>query len=552
MKRRAFGGIHPFSALRGRSLQPVMGGGLVLVAEHDETTAEGVRRELALAGHEVVVVESGVDAIAELHGAHFDVLVIERGSRGRSVFDVLAAAEHLSPETVTIVTAEEPSLETALTCIRAGAFDFLVKPLRGCAVAVARALEHRRLKATTDLYRASEAIFRNQDPEKLPGTIVEVAARVMEAEEVALALAGDGDVLTTVHARAVSGEGARAAREGTDALASRACALGRPLLLPEDCSRLEGLDLERGSVRSTIVYPMYAGDRRVGALVLSRITDPRPFRRADVERAGVIAAQALLAVDNAALVRRMLQAERLASIGELAAGVAHEINNPLTYMLVSINDARERIDELSAQLATHAARELRAATRPIEEALADADEGAKRIAEIASDLRTLAHAQSGRRETVDLNAAIRSALRITASQTREVARIETHLCDDAFVVGHAGRLSQVFVNLVVNAAQAAAGTSENPVLISVRTERIADHVVATVSDTGPGIAPEHQGRLFEPFFTTKGPSSGTGLGLAVTRTIVAEHGGSITVESAPGAGATFRVALLAQQSRRAA
>jgi two-component system, NtrC family, sensor kinase len=516
--------------------------GLILIADHDEAGVEPARVRLRAAGYDVVVVGDGAAAIAELHRVELDIAFVELALPGRGGLDVLAAAHHLSPDTEVVILEGRADLATALECIRRGAFDLLAKPLDldALMLTVARGIERRSLRATTKLFRASQEILRTQDPAQLPATIVELAARVLEADDVSLALADAGGRMRSAQTHTMSPETRAAADDEVgEAVALRAAELGQPLLLPEDADsgRLPGLELQR--VRSCIVFPLASGERRVGVLTLARVSDHRPYRRVDLERTGILASHALLAVENAALMHRTVEAERLATVGNLAAGVAHEINNPLTYVSVSASDALERIELLRKRAEAESA-ELAAwlvpAVHEVEEALRDVSEGAQRIAAIARDLRALARPENTARESLDLSEVIRSALRVSAAQLRARATVTQDLVEGALVRADEGRLVQVFINLMVNAVQAA--EARGAVAIHLATIRVADRVIATVHDDGPGIAPEHLTRIFQPFFSTKA-TGGTGLGLSVSQSIVAEHGGTITVSCEPGQGAKF-------------
>ncbi|HET7232490.1 MAG TPA: PAS domain S-box protein [Longimicrobium sp.] len=227
--------------------------------------------------------------------------------------------------------------------------------------------------------------------------------------------------------------------------------------------------------------------------------------------------------------QRLRRAERLASLGTLVSGVAHELNNPLgaivgftQLLLMDERPPRER-DDLATIL-----RE------------------AERMAKIVSDLRLLGRGtqtEARTREPVDLNDIVRHVLRsrVYTLRTRNVQVREELANVLPPVAGDQGQLEQVVLNLVVNAEQAVAGRGERR--ISVSTHAAGGAVSLRVSDTGQGIAPELQERIFDPFFTTKAPGEGTGLGLSVVNRIVAEHGGEIRVESAPGRGTTFVIDL---------
>jgi PAS domain S-box-containing protein len=234
--------------------------------------------------------------------------------------------------------------------------------------------------------------------------------------------------------------------------------------------------------------------------------------------------------------RRAEEASRLAALGTLAAGVAHEINNPLSYVVANVAHVRDRAAALAPGVDPA---ELR---HEVIDPLAEAEEGARRVRDIVRQLRAFAgpDAQVG---PVDPARALRAALSMAQNEIRQRARAVTEIAETPPVLGLENRLTQVFLNLLVNAAQAIpegrGGTNE--VRATLRAE--GDSVVAEVSDTGAGMTAETRARVFEPFFTTKGPGSGVGLGLAISHSIVVGMGGRIEVESEPGAGSRFRVVL---------
>jgi PAS domain S-box-containing protein len=222
-------------------------------------------------------------------------------------------------------------------------------------------------------------------------------------------------------------------------------------------------------------------------------------------------------------------AERMATMGTLTASVAHEINNPLTYAVSNV----ELLEGALARGETLGAEE-RAMLR-------DVHEGLVRIRDIVSGLRSLTRVDASRRVPVDLVAVIEQALRISGAELRQRARVETHLPSTPLrVLGDEGRLSQVLVNLLVNATQALRGSPGSHV-VQVALAREGADAVLDVIDDGPGIPAEIQARIFEPFYTTKPVGEGTGLGLAVCREIIGSLGGTIEVASAPGEGTRFRV-----------
>ncbi len=255
---------------------------------------------------------------------------------------------------------------------------------------------------------------------------------------------------------------------------------------------------------------------------------------------------------------RLVQADRLATVGMLAAGVAHEINNPAAFMLLGL-------DVLARSLAGPAVKMPPEVGEQVKQLVSDLRETGRRIVDIARDMRLFASppvAQGGRRTLVDVARTIESALTITRAQIVEKAELEVDIAADLPLVAmEDGRLGQVMVNLLVNAAQAIAearatrgGTSGDRVRISATSN---DHkITVVVEDTGVGIRRDVLDRVFTPFFTTKNPEVGTGLGLAISKQIVDAAGGEITAESPgtlgdPPAGSRFVITLPAHTPENA-
>jgi signal transduction histidine kinase len=273
---------------------------------------------------------------------------------------------------------------------------------------------------------------------------------------------------------------------------------------------------------------------------------------------------------------QLVQAERLAAVGELAAGIAHEVNNPVNYALNSMKVLRSYVEDVrtvaagfaalsgeSPEALTQKLRELEALRAELGfdenvEALAElgeiVTEGLERTSRLVGDLRDFAAPGDRRSADVDVARSLRSTLQLVRHVFAEagVALEDSIAPDLAPVEGDARALNQVFLNLLKNAAEAFEGR-RGRVQVCARPE--GGTIVVEIRDDGPGIAPEIQARLFEPFFTTKPAGRGTGLGLSISQRIVSEHGGRIEIESAPGSGTCVRVWLptrdAAQQARSA-
>jgi signal transduction histidine kinase len=260
---------------------------------------------------------------------------------------------------------------------------------------------------------------------------------------------------------------------------------------------------------------------------------------------------------------RLLQTEKLASIGQLAAGVAHEINNPVGYIKSNLNVMKDYGNDLTRLLTAYLRLKemvrndaepdkgmarllddiagiradidlgyiLEDCPNVIEESL----EGIERVIGIVSDLKNFAHLDGDEFEAADINSGLESTLNIAWNELKYKAKVVREFHSLPEVWCYPQRLNQVFMNILVNAAQAI----EDKGTIRISTRPAEDHVEVEISDNGRGIAPEVLDRIFDPFFTTKQVGKGTGLGLSVAYNIIKNHQGSIEVDSEPRKGTTF-------------
>jgi signal transduction histidine kinase len=261
---------------------------------------------------------------------------------------------------------------------------------------------------------------------------------------------------------------------------------------------------------------------------------------------------------------QLLQSEKMASLGQLAAGVAHEINNPIGFVTSNLGTLRRYAEQLIKLRATYEeavgclaedspVRLAIAAAREVAEAdfleadvlsvIAESSEGVTRVRRIVQDLKTFSHTGPAEWQWIDLNACLDSTLSIANNEIKYNAQVVREYGVVPEVECMASQLNQVFLNLLVNAAQAIVGHGT----ITLRTGSDAGNAWVEIEDTGSGIPAENLKRIFDPFFTTKPVGQGTGLGLSISYGIVRKHNGSIEVRSTPGQGSTFRVTVPLQQ-----
>lgn len=245
---------------------------------------------------------------------------------------------------------------------------------------------------------------------------------------------------------------------------------------------------------------------------------------------------------------RMIQMDRLAAVGTLAAGVVHEINNPLTYIASGVEFVKSCVDDLDAysreNLDEQAYHQVQKHLEDSRTWIQTIDEGAQRIHKIVGDMQVYFHPNPPPEERVfSIKEVLDMAVRMTRGEVTKKAQFKVEIKTQAQICSNQTKLSQVFVNLIVNAMHAMKPLEDRRHQLRIYAYDEDDRVIITFSDTGEGMSPEVQRQIFSPFFTTKPMGSGTGLGLSLSRAIVEENGGKIAVESTPGQGSTFRVEL---------
>jgi signal transduction histidine kinase/CheY-like chemotaxis protein len=291
------------------------------------------------------------------------------------------------------------------------------------------------------------------------------------------------------------------------------------------------LELTRGdplnldNARRALAGEAFASRSRYSGAMLE--TTFAPLLDAHGQPAGTVGVS--LDITEQERANRQLQiSDRMAAVGTLAAGVAHEINNPLTFVMASLELA-ERQQGMPDAARTH---------------LAAAREGISRVARIARDLFTFSRDAGDRRSPVKLKAVVEAAVRLSSSQTQQVADVSESHGPAVLVLADEGRLAQVLLNLLINAGHAIEAAGKKRGSIRIATGVAADgRAQVSVEDDGGGIAPELLPHVFDPFVTTKPAGMGTGLGLSVSKSIVESYGGELTVTSEVGKGSTFLVRL---------
>jgi len=342
-------------------------------------------------------------------------------------------------------------------------------------------------------------------------------------------------------------------------------------------------DMERLQLSSLIIKPMMYADESKGVLLIGERDPQREWTVSEHELIRSVAGQIAVAIEHAELVDQLsrknkdllhknlnldsknlelravqgqlIHQEKMASLGRLVAGIAHELNNPINFVHGNLPYLREYFEDLKKIIACvdrmaegdkTEFQQLKKTLKfdflvtDLDNILADLDEGADRIKQIIRNLRSFSRLDEAELKEASVQEGIESTLKILSQYYgRDKIVAETEFATIAAVLCYPGQLNQVWMNLLSNAAQAVADVPEP--WVKARTEVDNNKVVVSISDNGAGIKPEVQSKIFEPFFTTKPVGQGTGLGLSICHSIIERHGGNISCESELGKGTTFRV-----------
>ncbi|MCL4236821.1 MAG: response regulator [Anaerolineae bacterium] len=542
---------------------------LVLVADDEANAVLLLHRVLEREGFAVESARDGMATLEKARALKPDLILLDVQMPRLNGFEVTARLRE-DPETARIpvifVTAAAREPSDVAHGLQLGADDYIRKPYdyhelvaRAISKMRARQLEDRLQRRNAEL----EALVRvgaefNQRlalPE-LTRRMINIITQEFSARFVELYLFDeDGQpVLCRDTLREEIGQAeALALLEHPGSVAGRVYRTGEPFLQAELADEFDLLYAQ--GLRSALAVPLHHHNRLLGILAVAH-SEPDFYGESKLRMARSIGEQAALAVRNAQLYAALhsyaqnleamveertdelrsaqaalLQSEKLAALGRLAAGIAHEVNNPLQPILNTLEVAIEDI----------------ASGQPVDpQSLRIAEQEVQRIKGIVTRLLGFARPSAGEMIPVDLSALVEEVILLTQKQLEHMdIRVSSSLQDVPPVLGTPAQLKQVLLNLVLNAAQSMSGGGD----LSIEVYPEGQGVALAVLDTGIGIEDESVGRIFEPFYSTK--SEGTGLGLSVTYGIVQGHGGTIHVRSQTGEGSQFTVWLPCQRSNSA-
>jgi signal transduction histidine kinase len=532
-------------------------------------------------GYEYVTAQDGAGGLQVALYERPDLIIMDLRMPKMTGLEVLAALRQRAVSIPVILMTFHGSEETAVQAFRLGARDYVVKPYEPAEMleAIDRALTEGRLRAERDkltaglmevnqrldrrikeldvLSKVGQSVTALLDTEQLLLRIVDAGLQLTGAEEGSLLLidAETGDL----YMRAQRNVGERFARgfrvKVQDTIAGQVVRTGQPYWSSVDD---QGLKVKTNYLVMSLAYvPLKISAQVVGVLLVDNKLSSRAFTEDDIYLLSTLADYAAIAIEKAELYGQLkefseelerrveertrelraaqdqlIQSEKLATIGELAAGVAHEINNPMGVILGFAQVLLKRIDKEDAMF------------RP----LSIIEREGVRCKNIVQNLLDFARQNKPTPRRLNVNGVIEAAVGLVEHQANadRVVLIADYAPDLPEVVADENQLQQVFFNILLNAYQAMPDGGE----LHINSRVQGGRVEAVFRDSGPGIAQEDIRHVFDPFFTTKEVGEGTGLGLSVSYGIVKQHGGTIEVESESGSGATFTVKLPAAEPVR--
>jgi signal transduction histidine kinase/CheY-like chemotaxis protein len=531
-------------------------------------------------GYSYLVAHNGEEGFRLALEKEPDLIITDLRTPQMSGLEILEALQAKGRRIPVILMALYGSEETAVQAFRLGAKDYVTKPFKvqDMLEAIDRALAEkqlrkknqpgkgmidvdqqlkRRVKELNILYSVGKSVTSLLDLEKVLNRIVEAAVFVTGAEEGSLMLV-DKDT-GELYLRASLGLGEKFARgfrlKVEHSIAGQVVKTGQPIL--QSTQEEETLKVKTGYlVKSLVNVPLKAKDEVIGVLAVNNKVFSRPFTENDVHLLSALADYATIAIVNAQLYEetkrwseelerkveartrelraaqeQLLQSEKLASIGQLAAGVAHEINNPMGVILgfaQGILKTLPQDDSLRRPLTTMEKESLRC----------------KRIVQ---NLLDFAHYSEPTPHLTNINELLDASCELVEHQIslQNVKLFKDYDPALPSIMADLHQLQQVFINVMLNAYQAMPDGGS----LRLTTRTVGSELQVTLADTGSGILPENVQRIFDPFFTTKEVGEGTGLGLSVSYGIIKAHGGDIEVESQVGKGTTFVIKLPIDKSK---
>ena len=508
----------------------------ILVVDDEVQISEMITAALIANGYSVATAFDGEQGLKRAGGEKFDLAIMDIQMPGMDGITALGEIKKIDPEIEVIIATGHGTMGTAIQSLRKGAFDYLHKPfeIKELLKVVERALEKRKFN---DI---SKAIFTTIRPEELLRIIIDSAARILKAEETLLALPDKEGKLYIAVSEGLDSEEQKDSRLAMcERIMTKGGGAADSVQLVDEpwknktFAGVPGMD----DVRFAMFLQLMEDGKPAGLININRLEPESYFTVDDLQRAKLFGSLVNLALRNSKLYRQLqetqgqlIQAEKMSALGQLAGGLAHEINNPLSGILGLTQLVAENTDPASDNFKD----------------LKEIEKAVFRCKKIIVSLLSFARQEKTRTEPVSVNQAIEETLTLCARQMElKHIKINRQLAPELPMVNaDFQQLMQVFLNLFTNARDAMGEGGELTITTTpLKAPTGKEMVMTAITDTGTGISPDILSRIFDPFFTTKEVGKGTGLGLSVCMGIISRHNGTIKAHSEAGKGSTFTISL---------
>ena len=513
----------------------------ILVIDDEKGMRDLLEYELKNEGYAVFTAATGQEALETIRKEKISLVISDLKMPKMDGLEVLKAVKKIDPRLEVILATGYATVETAVNAIKMGAYDFVQKPFNISEVLalVEKALEKSELKNMVALYETSKAVHSTIKLQDLLPILIDLSINLLKADDVCVMLSGPDKKLYIAASHGLEDPSRQRTRiSAGQQILSKVPEPGRTSIV------LGG----SGQAESLLLCPLLSKTEFLGVLCAARTRGEVSFDEMDQRYADVFASQISQAFENANLYReleikietlnqtyeilsemqkRVIQSEKLAAVGELAAGVAHELNNPLTTVIgltdLLLEDEKknsEKWDDLNK-----------------------IKEQSARCGKIIANLLQFARQHHLEKKPERINEVVEKALELTQYQLETSGTKVVKDLDPSIppVKLNSNQMQQVFINIIANAGDALKGHPKPKLFI--KTEKIDGKVKISFTDNGCGIPDNIIGKIFDPFFTTKEVGKGTGLGLSISYGIVHDHGGETRVESKENAGTTFHIEL---------
>jgi signal transduction histidine kinase/CheY-like chemotaxis protein len=524
----------------------------ILVIDDDLAVKTLLARYLTLKGYTVETASDGKEGLEKITKEKFPLVICDVRMPQMGGMEVLNAVKKMDPSVEVIFATGYGTIELAVDAMSKEAYGFVQKPLDldTLSVLIKNALEKNQIKTMLAIYEASKAIFASIKLNVLLPIIMQLSLRILKADDASIFIVGADGRLTLAESAGLDTDTRRKVELGLgDRVAGKVAEWREPIIIAgplEGDPRFRDVHAFR-HIKSSIVCPIVIGEEVLGVLNINRIKQDHPFNEFDLRNITILGSQIAQAVYNAKLYTQLerkidelnnaskeieetqyqlIQSEKLAAIGQLATGVAHELNTPLT----SITGFTQLL--LREDLPPQQRKDLETIRHQSE-----------CCSEIVQNLLKFSRKSDFQKEPVEIRPLIEAALYLVKHDFHtEGIEVRLEIPENLpRLQGDPCQLQQLFLNLIVNAKQAMEGKGSGALIL--RASRGTEKVLVQFEDNGWGISKENLSRIFNPFFTTKPPGKGTGLGLSISYGIVQRHGGNIRVESQVGIGSIFTVEL---------